>query len=360
MSGEKKEICFHIMHSMKGGCGKSTCSLFQALKLAKENLEGPAEVLLLDADFRGSAWLPLLFRDDIVARSETCADVLESLEKCSGAASPGSGSKHTIAIPDRYREEDNLSCFVQDMDFPPEELVQSTFSYAKEPDPAAESGVTYTMNGYLDFILAGAKSKDKMWFPHQNQAGKLAAGIYIHRLGRLLDFILYRNATYAPDNDRKKRPLGQYRNVVIDMPPGYDEYSDMILSLLRKLAVKDSRIKLHYYQVTTEDIGHMALALENIREMNERKTEFQEFETVNAILNNPFFPDSEDSAEYEERVKQNVSELYKALGAQETSGKVYRNEYNGSYHEYSTITERQRFETEDDHTLEIQENPWKK
>ncbi|MCM1494161.1 MAG: hypothetical protein NC180_13210, partial [Muribaculaceae bacterium] len=184
---------------------------------------------------------------------------------------------------------------------------------------------------------------------------------YIYRLERLLDFILHRNATYAPDNDRGEKPLGQYKNVVIDMPPGYDEYSDMILNLLRAMATKDSKkIKMHYYQVTTEDIGHMALALGNIREMNRCTTKLKDFDTVNSILNNPFFSESKDLTAYEDRVRQNVSELYKVMMEQTTPGKVYRNKYNISYHEYSTITERNRFEIEKDDTLKEQENPWEK
>lgn len=342
---KEEEIHFHIMHSMKGGCGKSTCSLFKALQLAKENVTGPARVLLLDADFRGSAWQPLLFRDGTVAMSETYTKVMDMLGKRSGAASPGKGSKHTIAVPDKYREEDNLSCFVQDIDFPLADLVQKSFSYAREEDPLDPSG--YAMNGYLDFILAGTKSKDKAGFFHQNHQGKIAPGIYINRLERLLNFILCFNATMPPDNDRKRKPIGQYRDVVIDMPPGYDEYSDIILNLLRKsvIAMKKNKIMLHYYQVTTEDIGHMALALENIREMVKIKTEYKEFDTVNAILNNPFFPGSQDPADYEKRVEHNISELKNAL---EQRGKVYRNDYNASFHEYSTITERQWFELEDD------------
>lgn len=340
---KKEEIHFHIMHSMKGGCGKSTCSLFKALQLAKENVDEPARVLLLDTDFRGSAWQPLLFRDGTVAISETYTKVKNMLEIGSGAASFGRGSRHTIAVPDKYRKENNLSRFVQDMDFPLQKLVQESFSYAREEDPYAPSG--YAMNGYLDFILASARSKDKAGFSHQNHQGKIAPGIYINRLESLLNFVLCRNATVPPDNDRKKEQIGQYHDVVIDMPPGYDEYSDIILNLLRRLPMKKKKIILHYYQVTTEDIGHMALAVANIREMERLKTEFKEFDTVNAILNNPFSSGSTDAAAYGKRIEQHILALKNALGQK---GNVYLNEYNASFHEYSTITERQWFELEDD------------
>lgn len=345
MSREKEEIRFHIMHSMKGGCGKSTCSLFKALQLVNGNVTEPAKVLLLDVDFRGSAWQPLLFRDDTVARSESCKEVLDKLGKMSASTFSGKGSRHTLAIPDKYQERDNLSQFVQDMDFPLENLVQRTFSYARQADPTAPSGETYVMNGFLDFILAGARSKDKIWFEHENHTGKLASGLYINRLENLLNFILRKNATVAPDNDKKKIHVGQYHDVVIDMPPGYDEYSDIILNLLRKLAAKVTKIKLHYYQVTTEDIGHMALARGNIKKICALETEVTDFDTVNVILNNPFSSGAQDPTKYIKRTELIISELKEVL---ESAGNVYRNEYNASFHEYSTITERQWFELDDD------------
>lgn len=354
MGREKEEIRFHIMHSMKGGCGKSTCSLFKALQLAHKGVDGQARVLLLDADLRGSAWQPLLFRDDAVAKNESCQAVLENFN-LSGSASAGKGFTHTIAIPDGYQQRDNLSRFVQDMDFPLERLVQKTLSYAVQPDPASPN-VTYAINGYLDFILAGAESSDKAALSQQNHTGKLAPGIYINRLGNLLNYVLRVNATEAPDNDRKRRYNGQYKDIVIDMPPGYDGYSDIVLDLLRRLAAEEDRIKLHYYQVTTEDIGHMALALKNIEKTCELKTDAKEFSTVNAILNIPFSNASPHDAAYETRMKRNISDLREALGAR---GKVYRNDYNSSFHEYSTITERQEFILEDGRTLEEQEEtPW--
>lgn len=342
MGEDKQEICFHIMHSMKGGCGKSTCALFKALQLATENMEKQEKVLFLDADFKGSALQPLLFRNDDAgyAKGEICSQVLE---KMGNPPVKGDGSRHTIAIPENYREENNLSHFLRVLDFPFSTLVQKSFSYSnKAEDPVAPP--EYVMNGYIDFVLTAAKSEDKDWFRYRKHDGKIAPGIFVNRMAKLMDYVLLHNATVAEDDDRTNKPLGQYGHVVVDMPPGYDEYSDMLLEVLRRLATNDKRVKLHYYHVTTDDIGHMALAVENTEKMCTLETEFREFSTVNAILNNPFsvktVPGSDEDWEYLTRIQADVARLKGLLGKK---GKIYYNGYNDSFHTYSTITDKLEF-----------------
>lgn len=361
MSDHEKTISFHMIHSMKGGCGKSTCALFKALKLAQGTLTEPSKVLFLDADFRGSSMQPLLFRTTVTmsyvdsalgvtAGAETASEVRK---KISASPAKGVGLRHTIAIPDDYKPEDNLNRYLKEGDVPYNTLVQSTFSYVNAnssgKDEVSDSGMK--MNGCIDFILAAGDGVSKDWF--RSLHGKIGRGIYIYRMEGLFDSILYRNAIVARDNNKSKRPLGQYTDVIIDMPPGYDEYSDMLVEILSKLATEEERLKLHYYGVTTEDIGHKKLAEDNIRKMCTSKTDFKEFETVNAILSNPYSAKmalgTQAYKDYNERINNQIQDLKKIL---DDKGKVYQNEYNSSYHRYCTEPETLEFELEKETLIE--------
>ena len=61
----------HIVHSVKGGCGKTTFSLFKSIRLSTEYVdEGLGRdqknrVLYIDCDFRGSALKVYLFGPDL-------------------------------------------------------------------------------------------------------------------------------------------------------------------------------------------------------------------------------------------------------------------------------------------------------
>lgn len=353
MSNQKKQISFHMMHSMKGGCGKSTCALFKTLQLAKErNISTErAEVLFLDADFKGSAMQPLLFRNaqdvqdkEMTSRAETVAEVRKKMS----TLAVGNGLRHTIAIPNGYRPEDNLSRYLKEGDVAYNTLVQKTFSYHTNPNPNREAEMPDSemlMNGYIDFILAAADSESKDWF--RKYHGKIGPGIFIYRMEDLFKKILYHNAIAPRDNDKSGRSLGQYTDVIIDMPPGYDEYSDMLLDILRNLATEDKRIKLYYYAITTGDIGHRRLAKDNIEKLCGPETKFRAFAKVNAILSNPYsaklVPGTQEKNNYDPRIKNQIQELKDSL---KRKGKVYLNEYNASYHDYCTIPEIFEFELE--------------
>lgn len=366
MDEQKEEIHFHIIHSMKGGCGKSTCALIKTLRLANIALgkltsitgKEDAKVLFLDADFKGSAMQALLFRSTereskeqsetttleeqegakTTSDAETVAGVLKRVTDSLGK---GEGLRHIIAIPDRYRTEDNLSQYLREPDVTFSSIVQKTFSYVigmRENSDLNENGTdgvtenNILINGYMDFVLAAVDSDSKNRF--RNHYGKIAPGVFLHRMKGLLEQISYHKARSVADNERTKKPLGQYEDVVIDMPPGYDEYSDMLLDILRKMATKDERIKLHYYAVTTEDIGHMRLTIDNIEKMFEYKTEYKPLDEVSAVLNNPF-------SESKQFGVVAVNSIKSVLHSEK--GKLYRNYYNASYHEYSTINEKSEF-----------------
>lgn len=350
MSKHQESISFHIMHSMKGGCGKSTCALFKALQLAHAATGESAEVLFLDADFKGSAMQLLLFREEqeapegVTSREEYFSEVKK---KMSAPPTKGNGLRHTIAIPDRYHTENNLSQYLKNADIPYNKLVQRTFSYCADASKnPTDERFEFTMNGYIDFILASADRNSKDWF--RNKYGKIGSGLFLYRMECLLNKILYQNATAPKYNDKSQKNPGQYKDVIIDMPPGYDEYSDMLLELLLKLAAKEERIKLHYYAVTTEDIGHIRLAIDNLHKVCTDRTEDKGFTTVNVIINIPYAAmtagGQQGQMDFSLRIAKQIADWKSLLKKEKVDGKVYTNEYNNSYRAYCTIPEKRNFE----------------
>lgn len=335
----KKTVQFHIMHSMKGGCGKSTCALFKALQLSQDNLTEPANVLFLDADFRGSAMQPLLFREKkgpqdsskIMASAEAFTKVLS---KMPSTPTKGDGLKHMLALPDNYRPEYTLSLYLKDTTVAFGTIIQRTFSYQTEKSEKIDSdvvGVTdpeMKMNGYIDMILSAAASESKEWFRYGQ--GKITAGIFVYRMRNLLESILCHNKMQEDDDYR-----GQYSDVVIDMPPGYDEYSDILLELLHELAKKHNNIKLHYYAVTTEDIGHITLTKSNIRDLISDSTGYKAFDTVNVILS------CLNQGEFDNFTEEDLNKWKGLLGSK---GKIYQNIYASSFHAFCRVPEAPGFE----------------
>ena len=64
---KEKVLKVHIVHSVKGGSGKTAFSLFKAMTLAngkKEKYADKASVLYLDADFKGTAVKTLIYGKD--------------------------------------------------------------------------------------------------------------------------------------------------------------------------------------------------------------------------------------------------------------------------------------------------------
>lgn len=340
---DTKEVQIHIMHSMKGGCGKSTCALFKALQLAcaRDMSDETAHVLYLDADFKGSAMMEILFRlsqtDEVIARKEKeIFDALqESAKKNINAANiktaPGSLMQHIFAVPGNFDENKTISNYLKDSSqLCVKDIILHSCSYAKnvKPDESAEdaSGVRddketdKSLNGFIDFILASTSPASKDWFRYGT--GKINAGIYTYRMKSLLHKLLKIGCV----NDES---IGDYSHIVVDMPPGYDEYSEILLDILRELAAENRKVKLNYYGITTEDRGHKKLTEDNLRRLNGEATGYKPLDTINLVLNSISTADFKDISEEDKRIYQ----AWLPHG-EETTGKVYRCEYDSNYHSY--------------------------
>lgn len=356
----KNEVNVHIIHSMKGGCGKSTCALFKALQVAqKKRIEDrKAHVLLLDADFKGSAMTEILFhRKTLAGEAESPteqrkqAQHLHELEKkFKGKITQGTGMQHQLAIPDNFETyitvsdylKDNSRCSIFDIichscSYEPAKKDQTK---SAGDDPVTENlppEQGYSINGYVDFILSSADSERKDWFRHTQ--GKIAAGIYSYRM----DVLLHRLIDLGAVN---KEQIGDYSDIVIDMPPGYDEYSDILLELLRKMAEENEKLKLHYYAVTTADIGHQYLTQGCLKKAIGTHTRYKPFFSVNLILSDvsqtdfSFLTDQNKDNDKDRTINHDDERIiyWSWLGGNDNpNGKVYVNAYSESYHNFCRV-----------------------
>lgn len=345
MSTDDKCVNIHIIHSMKGGCGKSACSLFKALELSKENVAidevQEAKALFLDADFRGSAWQWLLFEANCMSDAGSVVSPAE--EDCRKVK--GRGIRHRFHCPADFSIDKTVNTYLGSDDCTLEDILIHSYSY--DPDNTDEMleredlQPILQINGYVDFLLSSYKSKEKDKYRYSTaengyQMPSLAAGIYTYRMSRLLRQILNHGKPH-------KKAGGQYRDIVIDMPPGYDEYSDLLLMELRALSTKDTNIRLHYYCVTTNDVGHMQLAMENIDEILAANSKYRPYDSVNVILNCMHSDDFNFSVAGTE-IQADIEKLISLLQKRGARGEVFRNSYMDSYHRFCRSHKAEVFE----------------
>lgn len=125
------------------------------------------------------------------------------------------------------------------------------------------------------------------------------------------------------------------------MPPGDDEYSDLLLRELRNAAEKNDHMLLHYYAVTTNDIGHMHLAAEKVNDIMANNSSYPPLKSINVILNcllsdndfpfgKPLYPD----------IIANISKIQKLLS---DKGNILRQGYVKGYHEFCRSSEMAAF-----------------
>lgn len=310
------------MHSMKGGCGKSASALFKAIQLAEQNKidDRKARVLFIDADFKGSALQTLFFEN-----TETDAYLYHKLlEQYSNHIVKGKGLTHHLAVPDNYAEDRNLNKFFREKKMSFIEILNESFSYTIGSSGEADSAYEELMiNGFLDFIFSSSDNRDKGFFKRGSQDA-LEIGIYKYRMSVFFKQILEYGKVDEQD-------IGQYSDLVIDMPPGYDEYSDLILEELQKLAEK-KKVELHYYSVTTNDIGHMRLTRDNIEKKLGISTSYQSWAGVNVILTCMRESDFDIHDGKVLEVNNDIINLCKLL--YRDNSKVYRCSYQDNYYKF--------------------------
>lgn len=281
MDKADRKMKFHVIHSAKGGCGKTTFSLMKSIDIAikqkhKIRKRGDAKVLYLDCDFRGSAVKALLY--GLGLEKESKAVMIRPME--TGNVIWRNGDMGANAVKYISLEEDydagTLNDFIRSEEVYLEDILVHGYTYMdiqqlkiNENIRAIieENGIgenRYIINGKIDFIFSSSDGRDKDCFKHSMHSANstmIDIGVFKLRIRYLLRQIASYGRLYEAVSPK-------YTDVVIDMPPGTDEYANALLEEIREFADQNRRkISVLYYNMTTLDRGHIYATVEHIADL---------------------------------------------------------------------------------------------
>ncbi|MCI5934085.1 MAG: hypothetical protein MRZ65_01020 [Lachnospiraceae bacterium] len=316
MGNAKEKKSIYIVHSVKGGSGKTAFSLFKSIELAiqekktrgtKANI---ANVLYVDADFKGSATKTLLYGKDCSAfqtmNEITLDDITDMVEQ---DVPPMVG----LAYAHNYQPKTINDFFRGKESFVKEVITNGGlyFDFDEHDSKLCAS---------LDFAFSSPRANDKKMFYYE--AGEealplLNIGWYRVKIGQFLDQLL---------KDAK------YDHIVIDMPPGDDEYSRELIKVLDTFYI-NNKVNLYWYSVTTNDDGHLDSECEDLLQRlrpDSRREPYNQYVMVYNELNDGEF----NEATINSCVTQLRELLKSSADISETNIKYLKNVFCRQYYQF--------------------------
>lgn len=260
---------FHVVRSVKGGSGKTTFALHTLVKLVTESKDDNKKILYIDADVHASEtrnmlleYMPQAYNSDINYSSEICFFQFYSDQYICSNPEKAENQKcklqsHTLnsfmhpykgyvskvsqlAIPGKLQQ---LKGSIIDKADSPE-----------TPDYMSEKPSSLKYLGKAFFIFADPSPSGRKVFGSLYQSyGKSAIGVgaYIAKMKSLFNYILE----------------DKYDDVVIDMPPGSDTFSEHLMDCLLgfvddKKREESDKCKISIYYISTRDQAHLRTATE--------------------------------------------------------------------------------------------------
>ncbi len=348
---------FHIVHSVKGGCGKTAFSLFKAMELAASAAEEPqARVLLLDADLKGSGLKTLIYAKDQKTYEnkgenggkkwlEDIEDLMKSLKNLKDKGGTGlvkKTDKNAFLFRQEFKEK-TVNDFLEGKCEAVSDVVVegAVFSPKENGEDEEQTG----FNGYLDFIFCSPRDKDKKALRYEcGEQPLLDMGKFRLRMRKLLKGICGCGADDGKGKKDKER--GQYTDVVIDMPAGDDGYALVLLELLRGFVRKrEEKDEIYYYVLTSGDRSHLDAAVEIlIREMEDSSKE-NPYDKIHLVYNEVH---EEEFEGYEDKKKREpvLAPLEESLGSGASSLVEIKNTFQQLYYKFCRSDQRPSFKYE--------------
>lgn len=290
------KIQIHIVSSVKGGCGKTAFSLFKALdvalKIRNDNLKNKrAEVLWIDADFKGTASRTLLYsKDEVQFEAIHGLNTIDKLEEEiptlfdeSPLPTQNSLCYGKDYVP--YTINDYLSEEIQGL----EKMIVHGYVYSEQKTGGGPASTTLVkkgcINGMVDFIFSSGTMLDKRVFNYGSGFPTIEIGRFTYLMRAMLLRLCEKGGTKTKAAGNKNNSELNYKHIVIDMPPGDDAYSSALLGTIRELAQeRKDEIEIHLYALTTSDRGHMDAMLQSVQDTCERLRRYKHKEKIHIVL----------------------------------------------------------------------------
>lgn len=274
---------FHVVHSIKGGCGKTAFSLFKALEFAAVNAgqtDDKAHVLLLDADFKGTGLQVLVYSKSEEAFRKNGDIRLGQFERENRRLSVNTSQNYFLFRRDY--QCNSLNDFLSGNCSTLSEIVTESGIVAKKMGTILDTPENVeAFNGYLDFVFCSPAFQERQRFGHKGKKQPaLSVGQFRVKMKNLFKEI----------SDRV-----QYQDIVIDMPAGYDEYSDVLIDVLRHFCHDDKGGEIFYYAVSTADRSHLDAMREAVSKAVVADSEYGRYKRINVVFSETCAKEFEDS-----------------------------------------------------------------
>ena len=212
----------HVVHSFKGGCGKTTVALTLAAELGHKNPNNHRKVILLDMDLKGSG-LEATLRQGPLKDATTGRLMWESKQYYD----PANG---TVKIEEskNYITDYFTSWITNHKSVSLDEFIESI------------QAPTFT----FDIAMANMDQASKRLLYIGNESGGVELDFFKHLFRSLLQLLEGRN----------------YTDVVLDMPAGSDEYVEEMNRILFPPHLERKGNHCYLYYVTTTDTSNLVAA----------------------------------------------------------------------------------------------------
>lgn len=269
MGTSKKTTDIFLVHSIKGGCGKTTVSLTLgaqlAAKYAKEGSKKSA--IILDMDFK-STGMEMLVEKEATSRGyiDIKTDVGERKEM---KLRTGRGLT-LMPVPNVQKADFRWSDCFYDMDKVFNRSCITTVQITNPRSPESEDSVALDFR--LDLAVASSSQISKEHFVGREtamDATSVSIDLFRYEFKKILKWITGEG----------------YDAVIIDLPPSFDEYTNCVYHEFFDIRNNHSS-RIHLIYVTSLDITHLSATGEYLNSMlNDSKTRFRKPENTIVILN---------------------------------------------------------------------------
>ncbi len=275
----EKKIIIHAIHSIKGGCGKSTFAftlaniLYQGQGYTKEEALNNNKVLLVDADLKGTSLKSWFFGAE------------------SGIDNPEVKSIYLEKDSKKYFNDFFKDSFFNLDDYIAKCIVQFPNTIAGEKTIYKNINIVFSSSSY-------AAKKPFLYSKNMKSTEKISVEYFEEKFKMFCKKLqlLAVESDNSLNNDIVEANNYMYDHIIFDLSPNSDEYTDTILRTIpqvfytKKLDEDDKKIKyeFNHYILTLDDPAHITSTVEYIHELTSGELRTKDNGNIIIVINNNY------------------------------------------------------------------------